>query len=127
MKKHLQLLSIVVFLLLFFTLPLTCYCYTADLPETPPAEEQGQAVDTTPEGLVSGLSDEQARRMLLEELRTQAGASQEKSVMQGPGAVLDEIIHGLEVFSVTAGSGVHSLFAGMPNVLPDLYRVFVTL
>lgn len=80
--------------------------------------------------MLSGLSDEQVRRLLIEELKADAAApayDPEAEVSLGPGAFLGDILNELEETSVSSDHQAKKLFAHLPDVLPDLYKVFITL
>lgn len=78
--------------------------------------------------MISGLSDEQVRSLLLEELQKNSQAhNTQAETPDGPGAVLEGMLTGLEDLSASNDGRAKELFAKVPEVLPDLYKVFVKL
>ncbi len=110
--------------LVFFIFPATSR--TIGLPDGPPA-----AVQPTNHGVapvtVSETDDNQVPPGSVTTLFATENTLQKNGDLHGPGAVLDELLENLEIYSVTAGDGVGRLLSGIPTVIPDLYRVFVTL
>lgn len=93
------------------------------------AESQPSTVsaETDIHGLLSGLSDEQVRRLLIEELQKDTVSGEVTVEPEGPGAFLDDLLSDLEGASVSTDGQAKALFKNLPLVLPDLYKVFVTL
>ena len=81
------------------------------------------------DSLMAGLSDEQVRQMLIEELEEDAAASQEVDPqrMKGPAYVLSRLLRALSSEHQENEDQLETLFAGIPDVLPDLYKVYLTL
>lgn len=83
-----------------------------------------QKVDQT----MAGLSDEQVRQMLITELKKDAELeAPDYDRMKGPAYVFSSILRGLTDEHDQNEDQLSKLFAGMPQVVPDLYRVFVKL
>lgn len=95
------------------------------------------AVDSAPQSsgvtdvnaLVAGLSDEQVRSLLISELQKVSGnqSAQPPDEADGPGALFLEALDTLSSQSDESGRNAQELLAHIPQVLPDLYRVFLTL
>lgn len=78
--------------------------------------------------MLSSLSDEQVRRLLIEELKKDTTSSEGTiETDSGPSAFLNEMLSGLEGASTSTDGQAKALFQNLPSVLPDLYKVFVTL
>lgn len=78
--------------------------------------------------MMSGLSDEQVRRLLIDELQKNPATTQAGSLnSEGPGSFFEQILSGLENTSNDNDHKARDLFDNIPNVIPDLYKVFVTL
>ena len=82
----------------------------------------------TVEQMMAGLSDEQVRQLLIDELKKEAlpadAASQQ---MKGPAFFLDRLLKLLSSGQEDSRNEVKALFSFLPTVGPDLYRVFVKL
>jgi len=81
--------------------------------------------------ILSGMSDEQVRQLLIEELKKDAAAKDEsfslESEIDGPGAPFARVLKSLESESVQSEHNLEYLWAGIPNFIPDLYKTFVAL
>jgi hypothetical protein len=80
--------------------------------------------------ILSGLSDEQVRQMLIAELKKDAAADDKFSLepaINGPGAPLSRMLRAFNNESVQSEHDFEKLWAGIPNVLPDLFKVFISL
>jgi hypothetical protein len=81
--------------------------------------------------LIAGLSDEQVRRMLIAELQKTTNNNENEFTLEpeirGPGAPLDALLRALNRESAQSGHQLHSLWVAIPALLPDLYKVFITL
>ena len=93
-----------------------------------------QAHSTGPAGtgveeLLAGLSDEQVRQLLIDELKQDAASDMDPDPqrMKGPGAFLSRILSILSSEHDANEDQFGNLWAGVPGVLPDLYKVFITL
>lgn len=85
--------------------------------------------DTT--SLIATLSDEQVRKLLIEELRKNSRETQSDSVLideiPGPGALFSGLLYSLSQKSDSSEKKVQQLFASIPEIIPDLSKVFLTL
>jgi len=90
-----------------------------------PTSESEQSV----ESLLAGLSDEQVRQLLIDELKEDAASDMDPDPqrMKGPGAFLSRILRILSSEHDDNEDQFGDLWAGVPRVLPDLYKVFITL
>lgn len=81
--------------------------------------------------LLSGLSDEQVRQLLIDELQKDASVESQSFSLEpeikGPGAPLARILKALNRGSVQSEHQLHKLWMEIPNLLPDLYKVFISL
>jgi moderate conductance mechanosensitive channel len=82
------------------------------------------------DAILAGLSDEQVRGLLLTELKKKAVSEDEpveSSVINGPGAILSSILQTLSNRTEDSESQLINLWSALPNVIPDLKKVFITL
>ncbi len=78
--------------------------------------------------VMAGLSDEQVRKMLIDELKKDAKLSEpDYDQMKGPASLLSVMLNSLSSGQDEDEDQLKALFNGIPNVLPDLYRVFIKL
>lgn len=88
-----------------------------------PAQSGGTA-----EQIMAGLSDEEVRQLLIEELRKEAlSDTPDAQQMKGPAAFLSRLLNLLSTEHDDNKNEVRSLFAALPAVGPELHRVFVKL
>ncbi len=93
----------------------------------------GEAADAAPtdasvEQMMAGLSDEEVRQLLIEELRKEAlAAPQDSQQMKGPAYFLSRLLNLLSSEHDENKNEIETLFASLPAVVPDLHRVFVKL
>ncbi len=79
---------------------------------------------------LSAMSDEQVRQLLIEELQEDAAAQDQSFSMelnQGTGAPLVWMLDTLNSEAGQSENQIRKLWTGIPNLLPDLYKVFVSL
>ena len=80
---------------------------------------------------LSAMSDEQVRQLLIEELQKDALAESQSFSSEpettGPGAPLAMLLNELNDEAGQSDSQLRKLWNGVPNLLPDLYKVFVSL
>ncbi len=99
----------------------------------PPFSAAAGSKEVTPAGgnaeqVMAGLSDEQVRKMLIDELKKDAGQSEpDYDEMKGPASFLSRMLNSLSSGQDKDEDQLRALFNGIPNVLPDLYRVFIKL
>ena len=80
------------------------------------------------EEMMAGLSDEQVRQMLIDELKKDAEAEElEQPKMKGPAFLLSRLLRVLRSQHDDSESEVRALFGALPTMGPDLYKVFVKL
>lgn len=96
------------------------------------AELQGKADSTSSiHATLSGLSDEQVRQLLINELVKNAavenGSFPKEPAMKGPAAPLARILESLSKDSLQSEHQVRKLLAQAPNLPADLYKVFISL
>lgn len=95
--------------------------YAAD-PDAP-----GSA-DARTESLMAGLSDEQVRQLLIQELRADAQAQEpDDQQLKGPAVFLARLLIALSDEHDGNRDQIRHLFGGFPQVGPDLYKVFLSL
>lgn len=108
-------------LLLCTILLMQSSCFAAG---TPGLSQTEQKVDRT----LASLSDEQVRQMLIAELKKDAAAEEpDYDRMKGPAYILSRMLNGLSNEHDENEDELKALFNGIPQVLPDLYRVFIKL
>ena len=84
--------------------------------------------DASVEQMMAGLSDEEVRQLLIEELRKEALAGTENSPqMKGPAFFLSRLLNLLSSEHDENKNEIEGLFASLPAMGPDLHRVFVKL
>jgi len=78
--------------------------------------------------LMAGLSDEQVRQMLIDELKKDADLAEPGfESMKGPASILSRMLGGLSSGQDENKDELKDLFSGIPQLLPDLYKVFINL
>jgi len=78
--------------------------------------------------MMAGLSDEQVRQMLIKELSKDAKNEQlTDHQMMGPAGIFHRLLKRLSSEHLKTEEQIKLFWAGIPNVLPDLYKVFITL
>jgi hypothetical protein len=96
----------------------------ACMAETAAMEESGASIDK----MMAGLSDEQVRQLLIEELRKDSAITEvEPDKMKGPAHFLARLLAIMTRGHDDNTDEVKALFAAFPTMGPDLYRVFVKL
>jgi len=91
---------------------------------------QSAAAPGSAHEILAELSDEQVRKMLIVELQKEASSEalvDLKAGVSGPGAPLAELLGSLENESAVSGEQFKELWQGIPHLLPDLYKVLVSL
>jgi hypothetical protein len=79
---------------------------------------------------LSAMSDEQVRQLLIDELQKDAAAedlSLSMELDQGTGAPLVWMLDTLNSEAGQSENQIRKLWTGIPNLLPDLYKVFISL
>ncbi len=136
-KKSKHLLFVLLFTL-FFSLIAEAVYTTQNLQageqQPPPAEAAASELPETytktdVASLLAELSDEQVRRLLIEEL--QKGTTKETQPVphgaRGPGAFLSNILQSLSNETEDSENDFANLWDTIPNLIPDLKKVFITL
>ena len=80
--------------------------------------------------LMAGLSDEQVRQMLIAELQSDAMEDQYSSQqerMAGPAGMFHRLLNKFSGEHDDNEEQIQKLWGGIPNVIPDLHKVFLTL
>lgn len=96
------------------------------------AEPQGNTDSlSSVHATLSAMSDEQVRQLLIDELQKDAIAEKQSFSLDpdftGPGAPLARILKTLNDESAQSENRLRKLLTGIPNLLPDLYKIFVSL
>jgi len=95
--------------------------------------ESGELTGSSSESRINetlaGLSDERVRQMLIEELKKDALETEAASSEQGmgPGAIFGNLLRYLSNQADDSEGQLKRLWAGIPNVFSDLYKVFINL
>jgi hypothetical protein len=82
------------------------------------------------QSILAGMSDEQVRQMLLDELKKDAQSQEiisNEPTLGGPSGPLAEILGNLEDESSESEDRFQKLWTGIPEIPHDLYKVFVSL
>ncbi|MCP4343839.1 MAG: hypothetical protein GY799_34435 [Desulfobulbaceae bacterium] len=115
---------LLLFFLLFFGNLLAAGGAAAELQDNAAAKSSVHAT-------LSAMSDEQVRQLLIDELQKDAIAASESFSLEpdftGPGAPLARILKTLNDESAQSENRLRKLLTGTPNLLPDLYKVFISL
>ena len=78
--------------------------------------------------MMAGLSDEQVRQLLIQELQKDAQPLQtEQTKIKGPGSLFHHILKTLSQKHDQEESQFRTLWSGAPKILPDLEYVFINL
>ena len=95
--------------------------------ETSQPESTGQPQEV--ESLMAGLSDEQVRQMLITELQKDVQGDQytQQQKMVGPAGMFHRLLKRLSSEHDDNEEQYSKLWEGIPNVIPDLHKVFLTL
>jgi len=116
--------SLPVFFALLFAALVVCSSLTPLISEA--AESPSSA--SSAEQMMAGLSDEDVRRLLIEELQKEAlSATPDTDQMKGPAFFLSRLLNLLSSGHDRNKNEVKTLFASLPAMGPDLHRVFVKL
>jgi len=85
--------------------------------------------ETQTYAMLAGLSDEQVRKMLLKELQNEADAEKlnKPQDIDGSGGIFGEMLRILSSQTDDSERQLQQLWAGLPDILPDLYKVFLAL
>lgn len=114
---------------LFITsLLLACFslCTQFSFGTTAVAKEAPESVN----GVLAELTDEQVRQMLIKELlqnQQQENKQPFGGGVQGPGSPLEKLLSSLDSESEESEDRFNKLWANIPNLIPDLYKVLVAL
>jgi hypothetical protein len=115
---------LLLFFLLFFGNVLTANVAAEELQDNAAAKNSVHAT-------LSAMSDEQVRQLLIDELQKDAIAESQSFSLEpdftGPAAPLARILKTLNDESAQSENRLRKLLKGTPNLLPDLYKVFVSL
>lgn len=77
---------------------------------------------------MAGLSDEQVRQLLIEELKKDVEVEEPApQQMKGPALLFSRLLRVLRSQHDDSEDEVRTLFSSLPMLGPDLYRVFVKL
>lgn len=78
---------------------------------------------------MAGLSDEQVRQMLIAELQSDAMEDQysRQEKMAGPAGIFHRLLSKLSGEHDDNEEQFKKLWSGIPKVIPDLHKVFLTL
>ena len=80
------------------------------------------------EEMMAGLSDEQARQLLIEELKKDAQLEEPApQKMKGPALLFSRLLRAMSNEHDESEDEVRELFSSLPLLGPDLYRVFIKL
>lgn len=97
---------------------------------SPPVEAAANSADSNVAvaELMAGLSDEQVRQLLIDELKKDAEVEEfAPQKMKGPAFLLSRLLRVMRSQHHDSESEVSALFSSLPTMGPDLYKVFVKL
>lgn len=78
--------------------------------------------------MMAGLSDEQVRELLIEELKKDIeGEEVGPQKMKGPALILSRLLRVMRSQHDNSEDEVSALFSSLPTLGPDLYKVFIKL
>ena len=105
---------------------------TGAFPFTGSAEtlsENSASTSGTVDSIVAGLSDEQVRDMLISELRAQSMEQEydQQQQMVGPASIFNRLLRKFTGEHDENEEEFRKLWDGIPNIVPDLRKVFLTL
>lgn len=92
--------------------------------------ETAESKDTPAESQLAELSDEQVRRMLLDELQADLKPVKEFDAEKDIGGIagpISNLLKTLEDESDESSARFAKLWESLPEILPDLYKVFTSL
>ena len=95
-----------------------------NIPEALPTQSEQAA------SLMAGLSDEQVRQMLIVELQSDAMEEQyssQQESMAGPAGMFHRLLGKFSGEHDDNEEQFKKLWSGIPKVIPDLHKVFLTL
>ncbi len=118
MKKELTRKFITLVLSIFILLSTGI---TQAVAKSEPAKAEGAVLER-----VAGMSDEEARKLLITTLQEQSTTTKDivSNEAPGPGAVFGTLLHVLGRQSDSSQNEMGKLVSNIPNILPDLYHVF---
>ena len=100
---------------------------TAQQPEPADKAASQEAAKT----MLANLSNDQIRQLLIDELQKDAGANPQSSTttteVKGPATFLARLLNTLDRESVQSENQLEAIHAAIPKIVPDLYKVFVSL
>ena len=104
------------------------FLFTGAVSTCAAAQDTAGSGDAKVESIMAGLSDEQVRQMLIEELKADAQAQEPgERQMKGPAYILADILKSLSNEQDANEDQIKNLLRQIPNVGPDLYKVFIKL
>ena len=91
--------------------------------------DPGKSSEAGVDALLAGLSDVQVRQMLLAELKKEAGNadSPESQNLGSPGEIFGDMLGALSSQTDYSERRLQQLWKKIPNIFPDLYKVFLAL
>jgi len=121
-----------IFLAVFFLLSFsTLYAFSATPAGTAhKISDQGSTTGAKSDvaARVAGLSDEDARKLLIEELgKTTQSAGATQGDRQIPGSILADMLNTLSSKSDISEQGARQLLDSIPGFFPDMYRIYLKL
>ena len=105
-----------------------CFLFTGPVPTSAADQTTVSSADAQATSIMAGLSDEQVRQLLIEELKADAQREQPaEQHMKGPAYILADILKSLSNEHDANEDQIKNLLKGIPNMGPDLYKVFIKL
>ncbi len=105
-----------------------CFLLTGAVSICAADQDTAGSGDAKVESIMAGLSDEQVRQMLIEELKADAQAQEPgEQQIKGPAYILARLLKSLNNEHDANEDQIKNLLRQIPNVGPDLYKVFIKL
>jgi hypothetical protein len=128
-KIVLPIATVLIICFSIFFHPRTPYCIAADSPQN---KSDILPQDYTPEEVdkaLNQLNDRDVRQLLSHELKNRADDESNtfNKGIPGPGAFLDSILSYITSTSTESERRILNLIENIPQIYPDLYKVFLTL
>ena len=125
MKRTVQRLPIWIAI---FSLIVSCLLISGAISLAAEQSAETAQSEANVESMMAGLSDEQVRQLLIDELQKDAEAEAvSPQQMKGPAFLLSRMLRALNSEHNENADQVKTLLDGFPNIAPDLYKSFIML
>ena len=104
------------------------FLFFTSVPLLPSEGAESTTSNSSVEGMMAGLSDEQVRQLLIEELKKDMEVEEPAPrKMKGPAFILSRLLRVMSNQHDDSEDEVRALFSALPTMGSDLFRVFVKL